>query len=599
MTQAVRSMPEQEGASPRAGRQTVWWTAIVPFALVLSALLALPSQTITSKYVNDLFVFLDGAHRIWSGQVPNVDFHTSLGALTFYIPAVGYGLSGSMGGAMPVGMAIVTLLFAAVAAAILGSRMHKALGLPLAAFLLLLVAAPANPGERIGDLTFAMFYNRLGWSSLGLLLVMYLPRLTSAGSKAVDAACASFLVLFMLYTKITYSVVELAFLVFLATDRRQIGWTALAFGMIAISVIAIELFWRGSLNYLADLRLAGENSGGLPALGALGYVFLNNFADLTVYAIAAGILLVLAPSYRRLFFIGFCVLTGVLLIEQNFQRAGILTLGPSAAVITQSLLNGELSRLHRKARLVLSLLLAFLLVPAAISNASAVAIHARYAIAGQGEPMPLPEFSRIRLVETWSIGQYDYFVQYNRTLAEASDVLSQLGARQATVAVLDFVNPFSAGLALPPPIGDSVWYHWGRTLGPEYHPPAEEMFAHVDLILDPKWPIEIWTANGMRDIFAHYIARHYDKVRETTNWRIYRRNTGQRMALRAQQRSGRRMTGRILLLLPVQEQRIWLDTSSMLMTAFYSDTPRAPGLHSARSEAERWRAIGVSALPYK
>lgn len=49
---------------------------------------------------------------------------------------------------MPVGMAIVILLFAAVAAEILGSRMHKALGLPLAAFLLLLVAAPAIPGRR-------------------------------------------------------------------------------------------------------------------------------------------------------------------------------------------------------------------------------------------------------------------------------------------------------------------------------------------------------------------------------------------------------------------------------------------------------------------
>ncbi|WP_246733725.1 hypothetical protein [Rhizobium laguerreae] len=194
----------------------------------------------------------------------------------------------------------------------------------------------------------------------------------------------------------------------------------------------------------------------------------------------------------------------MLLIEQNFQRAGILTLGPSAAVITQSLLKAKLSRLHPKARLVLPLLLAFLLVPAAISNSAAVAIHARYAIAGQGEPMPLREFSRIRLVETWSAGQYDYFVQYNRTLAEASDVLCQLGARQATVTVLDFVNPFSAGLALPPPVGDSVWYHWGRSLGPEYHPPAEEMFADVDLILDPKWPIEIWTANGMRDFFAHY-----------------------------------------------------------------------------------------------
>ncbi|WP_260687465.1 MULTISPECIES: hypothetical protein [Rhizobium] len=294
-------MPEQEGASPRAGRQYLWWTAIASFALVLSALLALPNQTITSKYVNDLFVFLDGAHRIWSGQVPNVDFHTPLGALTFYIPAAGYGLSGSMGGAMPVGMAIVILLFAAVAAEILGSRMHKALGLPLAAFLLLLVAAPANPGERIGDLTFAMFYNRLGWASLGLLLIMYLPRLFSAGSKAVDAACASFLVLLMIYTKITYGVVELAFLVFLATDRRQIGWTALALGIIASSVLAIELLWRGGLNYLADLRLAGENSGGLATLDALGHVLLNNLTDLTVYALVAGIFLVLASSYRHLF----------------------------------------------------------------------------------------------------------------------------------------------------------------------------------------------------------------------------------------------------------------------------------------------------------
>jgi hypothetical protein len=525
VTQAVRSMPEQEDASPRAGRQYIWWTTVVSFALVLSALLALPNQTITSKYVNDLFVFLDGAHRIWSGQVPNVDFHTSLGALTFYIPAAGYGLSGSMGGAMPVGMAIVILLFAAVAAAILGSRMHKALGLPLAAFLLLLIAAPANPGERIGDLTFAMFYNRLGWASLGLLLVMYLPHLSSARSKVVDAACASLLVLLMLYTKITYGVVELAFLVFLATDRRRIGWGPLALGMIASSVLAIELVWRGSLNYLADMRLAGENSGGLPTLGALGQVLQNNLADLTVYALVAGIFLVLAPSYRHLLFTAFCGVTGVLLIEQNFQHADILTLGPSAAVITQTLLRTELPRLHRKARLVLPPLLAFLLVPAAINSAAAVAIHARYAIAGWGEPIPLPAFSGIRLVETWSIGQYDYFVQYNRTLAEASDVLSQLGSSQATVAVLDFVNPFSAGLALRPPVGDSAWYHWGRTLGPDYHPPAEEMFADVDLILDPKWPIEIWTANGMRDIFAHYIARHFDKVRETTNWRIYRRKT--------------------------------------------------------------------------
>ncbi|WP_261331447.1 hypothetical protein [Rhizobium leguminosarum] len=287
MTQAVKSMPEQEGASPRAGRQYLWWTAIGSFALVLSALLALPNQTITSKYVKDLFVFLDGAHPIWSGRVPNVDFHPSLGALTFYIPAAGYGLSGSMGGAMPVGMAIVILLFAAVAAEILGSRMHKALGLPLAAFLLFVRRGSCQSGrtDRRSHICDVLQSTGLGFprSSFG-----HVPaRLSSAGSKAVDAACASFLVLLMIHTKITYAVVELAFLVFLATDRRQIGWTALALGIIASSVLAIELLWRGGLNYLADLRLAGENTGGLPTRGALGHVLLNNLADLTVYALVA------------------------------------------------------------------------------------------------------------------------------------------------------------------------------------------------------------------------------------------------------------------------------------------------------------------------
>jgi hypothetical protein len=163
-------------------------------------------------------------------------------------------------------------------------------------------------------------------------------------------------------------------------------------------------------------------------------------------------------------------------------------------------------------------------MPAAVGNAASLAIHAYYSASGRGEAIPLPAFSGVRLVEMWSAGQFEYFQGYNRTLADASAALLQLDAGSERVAVLDFVNPFSAGLRLTPPAGDSVWYHWGRTLGPEYHPAAKEMFADVDLILDPKWPIEIWTGDGMRDIYAHYIARHYDLVRETADWRIYRRN---------------------------------------------------------------------------
>src|SRR3712207_9420476 len=92
-------------------------------AVALVLLLALPGQTVTTAYLNDLFIFLDGAHRVASGQVPNRDFHAALGPLVYYVPAAGLLLSGSLGGAMPVGTALVLLIIAPAMAHVLGTRM--------------------------------------------------------------------------------------------------------------------------------------------------------------------------------------------------------------------------------------------------------------------------------------------------------------------------------------------------------------------------------------------------------------------------------------------------------------------------------------------
>src|SRR5215208_5874761 len=92
---------------------------ILAIAALCALLLALPGQTITTVYVNDLLIFLDGAHRIASGQVPNRDFHTPLGPLAFYLPALGYWISGHLGGAMPVGMALLVLSLAPATAHVL------------------------------------------------------------------------------------------------------------------------------------------------------------------------------------------------------------------------------------------------------------------------------------------------------------------------------------------------------------------------------------------------------------------------------------------------------------------------------------------------
>lgn len=194
---------------------TAWLATAMGVGCAL--LIGLPARTVTNAYVNDLLIFLDGAHRVVWGQVPSVDFHAALGPLTYLIPAAGLWLSGQLGGAMTV----ATLALLPIMAHVVGSRLRPVLGLPCALFLILLMAVPANLGADLSQMSFAMFYNRIGWAHLALLLVMVLrPRQEGRRQDSLDAACAA-LVVMQCYTKSTYGAVAIAFLLFMLSDRRQ------------------------------------------------------------------------------------------------------------------------------------------------------------------------------------------------------------------------------------------------------------------------------------------------------------------------------------------------------------------------------------------
>src|SRR5215210_3531006 len=249
---------------PRTPRPVPVAGLILAIAALCALLLALPGQTITTVYVNDLLIHLDGAHRIASGQMPNRDFHTPLGPLTYYLPAAGYWLSGALGGAMPTGMALLMLALAPALAYIVGSRLSPAIALPFAAFLILILAAPVNPGEGVTALSFAKFYNRIGWAALAALLVMYLrPEEPRPRQDWLDALSAALLTVVMIATKITYGLVALGFLVFLLLDARQRRWAGLALAIVLAAGVLIAVLWGGLMPHLADLALTARVSGGL------------------------------------------------------------------------------------------------------------------------------------------------------------------------------------------------------------------------------------------------------------------------------------------------------------------------------------------------
>src|SRR5215204_1739231 len=89
---------------------------------------------------------------------------------------------------------------------------------------------------------------------------------------------------------------------------------------------------------------------------------------------------------------------------------------------------------------------------------------------------------------------------------------------------LDFVSPFSAGLGLAPPQGDSAWLHWGRNVNAAHFLPPEELFHGVEVLMVPKWGIN---NVPLIDLYGTHISRAFDPVRETEFWTVYRKRERQ------------------------------------------------------------------------
>jgi hypothetical protein len=506
-------------------RSTSVALSVIAIAAICALMLALPGQTVTTKYLNDLFIFLDGVHRIHLGQIPNRDFHTALGPLVYYVPALGYWLSGSFGGSMPIGMALLLMVIAASAAQIVSSRLRPAIALPLALCLLLVAAVPINLGENINALSFAMFYNRVGWAALGFLLVMYVqPVRHHRFQDSLDAACAAVLVILMLYIKISYGIVGIGFLIFQSLASRRSRWALLALGLVVISCLAIELVWKGTRSHIADLMLAGEVSGSLKSLDEMAQVLFRNLADFVLFGVFAGLALWRTRNLRDFLFFGFCAGSGYLLITQNYQDRGVMTLAAGAAVAAELVARTDslaADKWRASATAGVQLLFLGFVLPGSLHNAAALGLHTGLAALNRGEAAPLPNFGEVKLAHLWNEEDHAVFSRYFASIKEGARSLSNLRRERDHVLVLDFVGPFSAGLGLPAPRGDSTWHHWGRTVNEDNFLPADILFRDVRVVMEPKWPVDSATAEGLKAIYGAFIEDRYELAQETAEWKVY------------------------------------------------------------------------------
>ncbi|HLL59428.1 MAG TPA: hypothetical protein VK391_06005, partial [Allosphingosinicella sp.] len=158
----------------------LWAGAILVF------LLAVRGKTFSLAYVHDLMIFYDGGSRILDGQLPNRDFHTPLGLLAYLLPAFGIWAGGSLGTMMPLATAAFAAIYLPLLIHVCTSRLPLKHALILAFWAIALIVTPASIGET--EPSFGMFYNRWGFGLLGLLFLLFLPRLRGRGGDWIDAA---------------------------------------------------------------------------------------------------------------------------------------------------------------------------------------------------------------------------------------------------------------------------------------------------------------------------------------------------------------------------------------------------------------------------
>jgi hypothetical protein len=391
------------------------------------------------------------------------------------------------------------------------------------AFLLLVVAAPVNLGESVHSLSFAMFYNRIGWACLGALLVMHMrPREDGPAQEGADAACAALLTVLMLFLKVTYGAVAVAFLILLLLDPRQRRRAALALSLTLLASLAILLLWRGGPAHLADLLLAGRVSGAR-SLADLGAGFLRHLPDYLLFAVLAGLALrARGRRVRDALFFAFCAGPGLLVMNQNSQPWGILTLHAGAVVAAALILRGR--REEPRAPVLAGslaggapLLVLAILLPTILQGFTALSLHAALASARSGEETGLPNLKGVAFAELWTPLDAEFSRRYLASLKDGAEVLASLEPPARRVTALDFASPFSAGMGLEPPRGDSSWLHWNRNVDAEHHVPPESLLRGAEVVMLPKWGVN---PGPLREVYGPHVAERFEPAAESQDWTV-------------------------------------------------------------------------------
>lgn len=542
MEQAMMSSSQAAAGSSVSGAvwrysitSPIFW--IVAFLVMVVLGLAFPIRLPLGPNYWDTDIYLDAAQRIRQGQIPNIDFFTSIGPLGFYLTA---GLKALFPQAQPALLANwalvpISLPIAALIAWDIDGRSRK-LALAIVIPFLFLASLPINLHSLYPSPGFDGYgyYNR----HVALLLYLLLAALLFVESRVLLTTLVAVLMVALFLVKVTGPVSGAALVGYaVLAGRMRFRDAVIAAGAVIACLGLIELATGVVFAYLEDiLDLAMLNSASfLRRFLTLGSIKFN------VIAPCLALIAVLAFAARRdklspgnlltspLGWLSASLFALVLGETQNSGSLEFIGLWPVLILILRDYHHKSGDQLRPW---VLMLVMAVSLPSAVIfleRGARAVIAAPRYEALDVPDVGPLGRVSLKPELAQRAVGQLEHYVKYydasadlvRRGLLPSATLFSEidhqatwlLEVQQGLDAIkrwevtnrrqlngfftLDFINPFNHLLGRAAPQHVALGIDTERT-NPKVTREMLEALRDIDAIMRPKCPYEvkraaIWT----------------------------------------------------------------------------------------------------------
>ena len=508
--------PGTKPGRPAPANRTAWLVVAAAILwLACAAAFVLPGQTL--DWGRDLLVFFGQINALEHGQVPYRDFRTSMGALPFYLPWLGYRLVGGYAGALELGGLLATALLLPCVVVALRARFGLPTALALLSCLTAMAAAPFEHGFQLPS--HVGFYNRWCAAALTALFLFAAPPRQRASSSVatVEGAAIAALLLFLFFTKATYFAVGFAFTVGFGAILGMFRPAALigAAGF-ALVVGAVHGATGVIDDYLAELVHSSDVSA-LSWYTRDRFLQVNLPRSLGYYGVLAIASAFAAYGRARLGWPHWAFVAYAFLASLAIQGHDAGFCGPFALIAPLALLGEHAVQAWRRWHLGL---LALFMLPFLAALPRATFEHE-----DDASPVELPGMAGVQAIDvsdgSTEPNRVKHFLLFvAEELASGLHLLRQNGVTHGVLG-LDYYNYFPPLLATAPLPGRLAVLMPGRTLDRDTAPAPAAVFAHTAHVLVPE------TINSDRrfllSLYSEHLRLSYRLVDRNEHWQLWER----------------------------------------------------------------------------